>query len=52
MKKKIVKAVIWSMLLYGSVIWKVNADIIQRVEAFEILVGRRLERMSWIEKDQ
>ena len=49
-KKKIVKAVIWSVLLYGSETWMVNADMIQSVEAFEMWVWRRMERMSWTER--
>ena len=35
-KKKIVKAVIWSVLLYGSETWMVNTGMLQRVEAFEM----------------
>ncbi len=49
-KNKIVKAVVWSVLLYGSETWTVNADMLQRVEAFEMWVWRRMEKVSWTER--
>ena len=45
-KKKIVKAVVWSVFLYGSETWTVNSDMIQRIEAFEMWVWRRMEKVS------
>ena len=50
MKKKIVKAVVWSVFLYGLETWTVNCDMIQRIEAFEIWVWRRMEKVSWTER--
>ena len=49
-KKKIMKAVVWSVFLYGLETWTVNSDIIQRIEAFEMWVWRRMEKVSWTER--
>ena len=49
-EKKIVEAVVWSVFLYGSETWTMNSDMIQRIEAFEIWVWRRMEKVSWTER--
>ena len=49
-KKKIVKAAVWSVFLYGSETWTVKSDMIQRIEAFEMWVWRRMEKVSWTER--
>ena len=49
-KKKIVKAVVWSVLLYGSETWTMKADMIHRIEAFEMWVWRRMEKIRWTER--
>ena len=49
-KKKIVETVVWSVLLCGSESWTMNCLVIQRIEAFEMWVLRRIKKVSWKEK--
>jgi len=49
-KKKIVKALVWSTLLYGSEIWTLRKEDIRRLEAVEMWMWRRMERVSWMDK--
>ena len=46
-KKKIVKAIIWSVALYGCETWALKKDEIQRLNALEMWIWRRMERVSW-----
>ena len=48
LKKRIIKSMIWSMLLYGSETWTLWKEDIRRLEAFEMWIWRRMERISWI----
>ena len=49
-KKKIIKTVIWSVLLYGSETWSLKTEDIRRIEAFEMWIWRRVEKVSWVER--
>ena len=40
---------IWSVVLYGSETWSMRKEDIKRLEAFEIWIWRRMERISWME---
>ena len=46
-KKKIVKAIVWSVALYGCETWALKKDEIQRLNALEMWLWRRMERVSW-----
>ena len=46
-KKKIVKAIVWSVALYGCETWALKKDEIQRLNALEMWIWRRMERVSW-----
>ena len=46
-KKKIVKAILWSVALYGCETWALKKDEIQRLNALEMWILRRMERVSW-----
>jgi hypothetical protein len=50
LKKRIVKTLIWSVLLYGSETWTLRKEDIKRLEAFEMWVWRRMEKISWTER--
>lgn len=50
MKKRIVKAVVWSVALYGCETWTLKKDETRRLEALEMWIWRRMERVSWKEK--
>ena len=49
LKKRIIKSMIWSVALYGSETWSMRKEDIKRIEAFEMWIWRRMERISWME---
>ena len=49
LKKQIIKSMIWSVVLYGSETWTLRKEDIRRLEAFEMWIWRRMERVSWME---
>ena len=46
-KKKIVKAIVWSVALYGCETWALKKEEIQRLNALEMWIWHRMERVSW-----
>src|SRR3981189_2535758 len=50
LKKRIVKTLVWPVALYGCETWVMNKETMERLEAFEMWVWRRLEKVSWEEK--
>ena len=50
LKKKIIKAVVWSVALYGSETWTMRKDEIDRLQAFEMWIWRRMEKINWRDK--
>src|SRR6218665_3212747 len=44
-----VKALIWSVTLYGAETWTMRKEDVKRIEAFEMWIWRRMERISWTE---
>ena len=44
-----VKTLVWSVMLYGSETWTMRKEDIKRIEAFEMWIWRRMERISWME---
>ena len=48
-KKRIIKArgLVWSGALYATETWTYRKEDIRRLEAFEIWVWRRMEKVSW-----
>ena len=48
-KKKIVKTVNWSVALYCAETWSLRKEDIRRIEALEMWIWRRMERISWTE---
>lgn len=50
LKKKIVKTVIWPVLLYGCETWTLRKDEIRRIEACEMWLWRRLAKVKWSDK--
>ena len=49
LKKRMAKTLVWSVVLYGSETWTMRKEDIRRLEAFEMWVWRRMERVSWRE---
>src|SRR5580693_9893267 len=48
--RKIIKTVVWSVALYGCATWALKKDEIQRLNALEMWIWRRMEKVSY--KDQ
>ena len=44
LKKRMVKTLVWSVVLYGSETWTMRKEDIKRLEAFEMWIWRRMER--------
>ena len=49
-KIKIVRALVWTTLLYGSETWTLRKKDIKKLEALEMWIWRRMERISWTHK--
>ena len=50
LKKKIVKTMIWTVALYGSECWTLKKVDVRRLQAFEMWIWRRIERISWTDR--
>src|ERR1043165_9450291 len=50
LKKRMVKTLVWSVVLYGSETWTMRQEDIKRLEAFEMWIWCRMERISWAER--
>src|ERR1043165_7607201 len=50
LKNRMVKTLVWSVILYGSETWTMRQEDINRLEAFEMWIWRRMERISWTER--
>src|SRR6218665_1232915 len=46
-KKRIIKAIIWNVALYAAETWTYKKEDIRRLETFEMLVWRKMEKISW-----
>ena len=46
-KKRIIKAIIWCVALYAAETWTYRKEDIRRLEAFEMWVWRKIEKISW-----
>jgi hypothetical protein len=49
LKKRLIKTLVWSVLLYGSETWTLKKDDIRRLEGCEMWFWRRMEKISWKE---
>src|ERR1700733_12628244 len=49
LKKRMVKALIWSVTLYGAETWTMRGEDVKRIKAFEMWIWKRMERISWVE---
>ena len=49
-KLRVLKAYIWSILLYGCESWNISTDMIKKLQATEMWFIRRMLRISWEEK--
>jgi hypothetical protein len=47
LKKRIIKTVVWCVVLYGCETWTLRKDEMKRLEAFEMWIWRRIMKISW-----
>ena len=50
LRQRMIKCYVWSVLLYGVEAWTLKMNIINRLEAFEMWIHRRMLRISWTDK--
>ena len=50
LKKRIIKTVVWPVLLYGCETWSLRKEEIQRLEVCEMWIWRRITKTSWKDK--
>ena len=48
-KKKIVKTMIWPVALYGAETWTLKKDDKRRLNALEMWIWRKLEKITWMD---
>ena len=46
-KKIMVKALIFSVTLYGAGTWTMRKEDVERIKAFEMWIWRRMESIRW-----
>ena len=51
-KVRLVKAMIFPVVMYGCESWTIKKAVQQRIDAFELWCWRRLLRVPWTAKDQ
>jgi DNA-binding protein YbaB len=49
-KKRLIKTLVWPVALYGCETWVMSKKEIERLDAFEMWVWRRMEKISWMDK--
>ena len=47
LKKRIVKTLVWTVLLYGAETWMLRKEDIRRLEAYEMWFWRKILKISW-----
>jgi hypothetical protein len=50
LKKRLVKTLIWPVALYGCETWTMKQQIMDKLNAFEMWVWRRMQKVSWKDK--
>jgi len=49
LKARLIKALVWPIVTYGSEAWTLNKELCENVEAFEMQCYRRAMRISYVE---
>ena len=50
LRKRMAKSLVWSVALYGAETWTLRKQDERRIEAFEMWMWRRMEKISWTDK--
>jgi len=49
-RKRIIKCLVWSVALYVAETWTIFKTAVKKIEAFEMWICRKMEKMSWTAK--
>ena len=49
-RKRMVKTLVWPVAMYGCETWTLRKEEIDRLNAFEMWLWRRMEKVSWTDK--
>ena len=50
LRKRLVKTLVWPVVLYGCETWTMRTEEINRLNAFEMWVWGRMGNFSWMDK--
>ena len=50
LRKRLVKTLVWPIVLYGCKTWTMRKEEINRLNAFEMWMWKRMGKVSWMEK--
>ena len=50
LRKRLVKCFVWSVVLYGAENWTLRRNDQKPLEAFEMWIRKRMERIKWTDK--
>ena len=50
LRKRIMKCLVWSVAQDGAETWTLAQADRKRMEAFEMWIWRRMEKISWVDK--
>ena len=50
LRNRLVKCFVWSVVLCGAETWTLRRNELKRLEAFEMWIWRRMERVEWTGK--
>src|SRR6476469_4311621 len=50
LRKRLLKTLVWPVVLYGCETWTMRKEEINHLNAFEMYVWRRMGKVSWIDK--
>jgi len=50
LKQRIMKCLFWSVALFAAETWTLTPTDRRRLEAFEMWIWRRMEKISWLDK--
>ena len=50
LKKRLIKCLVWPVALYGCETWTLRKAERDKLEAFEMWIWRKMERVSWKDK--
>ena len=49
LRKRFIKAYVWSTFLYGCEAWNISKEMERRIEALEMWLYRRMLKISWVD---